>query len=159
VSTSIFYRLFRAGRMPDAVRTEIAAERVLFQTEGIRVTLRRSGHVPGARVALGVAGGVGAFAVTDRRVVGTRGRGKWVDVPYDIRRDDGPATLDLDDRGLHVVFDLDRVHPSCGGTMRIDYRQELTADQLAAFPVTSISFSVDPQKVVRLFGSLKKLPA
>jgi hypothetical protein len=34
----------------------------------------------------------------------------------------------------------------------------LTDTQLAAFPASELSFAVDPQKVVRLFGSLKKLP-
>lgn len=153
----LFYRLFRAGRMPETITAEIAAEHVLYRTEGIRVALHRSGHVPGASVAAGVNVGWGSFAVTDRRVVGSRGRAKWVDVPWEPHGN-GPATLTLDRTGLHVVFDLDRVHPSCGGEMRIDFHDELADDALATFPRTRASFDVDPQKVVRLFGSLKKLP-
>ena len=42
--------------------------------------------------------------------------------------------------------------------MKIDFRQELSEEALARFPVRQMSFSVDPQKVVRMFGSLKKLP-
>jgi hypothetical protein len=34
----------------------------------------------------------------------------------------------------------------------------MTDGELAALPAREFSFSVDPQKVVRLFGSLKKLP-
>jgi hypothetical protein len=41
--------------------------------------------------------------------------------------------------------------------MRIDFRQALSDVELARFPFLRLSFSVDPQKVVRLFGSLKKL--
>jgi len=156
--TKLLYRLFGAGRMPAAVRAEIAEERVLFEAEGIRVALRRSGRVPGSRVVGGVNVGLGAFAVTDRRVVGSRGRAKWVDVPFDAAGD-GPATLTLDGTGLHVVFDLDRVHGSSSGEMRIDFRQELSESELAGFPARDLSFQVDPQKVVRLFGSLRKLPA
>jgi hypothetical protein len=58
-----------------------------------------------------------------------------------------------------VLFELDRVDPSTHGSMRIDFHQELTEPQLASFPVRRLSFPVDPQKVIRLFGSLKKLPA
>ena len=57
-----------------------------------------------------------------------------------------------------VLFDLDRVHPSMDGSMRIDFHQDFTEQQLAGFPQRQLSFAVDRQKVVRLFGSLKKLP-
>jgi hypothetical protein len=154
----LLYGLFRVGRLADPVLQEIASERVLYQTEGIRVALHRSGHVPGSSVSSGVNIGWGGFAVTDRRVIGSRGRVKWVDVPYDVDGD-GPATITLDAKGLHVRFDLARLHPSCGGEMRIDFHQDLAETDLARFPVRTLSFPVDPQKVVRMFGSLKKLPA
>jgi hypothetical protein len=57
-----------------------------------------------------------------------------------------------------VRFDLGRVHPSFQGEMRIDFRQELSESDLAWFPARELSFPVDPQKVMRLFGSLRKLP-
>lgn len=154
---SLVYRLFKVGKLPDDIRAEIAGESVLYETQGIRVVLHRSGRVPGARVAGGVSGAWGSFAVTERRIVGSRARAKLVDAPYDAESD-GPATIMLDERGLHATFDLDRVHPSCSGTMRLDFHQDLTAGDLATFPVTEMSIAVDPQKVVRLFGSLKKLP-
>ena len=113
--------------------------------------------MPGASVAAGVNVGWGSFAVTDRRVVGSRGRAKWVDVPYEVATG-GPATFVLDPGGLHVLFDLDHVHPSTSGSMRADFRHRFSEGDLARFPVRQGSFAVDPQKVVRLFGSLKKLP-
>ena len=143
--------------MPARVRSEIAGERLLFQCEGIRVSLHRSGRVPGSIVAGGVNVGLGAFAVTDRRVIGSRGRVKWVDVPVQDPSS-GPATLTLDPTGMHVAFDLDAVHPSCSGEMRIDFRTEIPEADLARLPIRQMSFAVDPQKVVRLWGSLKKLP-
>jgi hypothetical protein len=153
----LLYRLFGVGKMPDGVRSEFASENVLYLAEGIRVSLNRSGHVPVVSVGAGVNVGVGAFAVTDRRVIGTRGRAKWVDVPSEVTTN-GPATLTLDGTGPHVRFDLDRVHPSFQGEMRIDFRQELSESDLARFPARELSFPVDPQKVMRLFGSLRKLP-
>jgi hypothetical protein len=39
-----------------------------------------------------------------------------------------------------------------------EFRHEFSEGDLAPFPVRQGSFAVDPQKVVRLFGSLKKLP-
>ena len=145
------------GRLAHGIRDEIQGELILFEAEGVRVTVHRRGRVPGARDAGGISAGLGGFAVTDRRVIGSRGRGKLVDVPYDAATG-GPATLTLDGDGLHVKFDLDRVHPSCHGELRLEFRQPLTGEQLAAFPARELSFGVDPQKVVRLFGSLKKLP-
>jgi hypothetical protein len=153
----LLFKLFRAGRLPQTIRDEIEGESVLFETEGIRVTVHRRGRVPGARDAGGVSAGLGGFVVTDRRVIGASGRRKLVDVPYDAATG-GPANLTLDGGGLHVRFDLDRVHPSCHGELRVEFRQPLTDAQLGAFPAGELSFGVDPQKVVRLFGSLKKLP-
>ena len=154
----ILYRLFKVGRMPSYVRSEIAGERVIHQVEGIRVSLHRSGRVPGSVVASGVNVGWGSFAVTDKRVIGSRGRVKWVDVPYEMAAG-GPATFTFDTKGMHVAFDLDEVHPSTSGSMRIDFHDELSDSDLLRLPMREGSFPVDPQKVVRLFGSLKKLPA
>jgi hypothetical protein len=153
----LLFKLFGVGKLPQAIRDEIEGESVPFETEGIRVAVHRRGRVPGARDAGGVSASLGGFAVTDRRVIGASGRGKLVDVPYDAATG-GPATLTLDPDGLNVRFDLDRVHPSCHGELRVEFRQPLTDAQLAAFPARQLSFRVDPQKVVRLFGSLKKLP-
>jgi hypothetical protein len=58
VSGGLLYRLFGAGRLPVAVRREIAAETVLFEAQGIRVVLHRRGRVPGS-VAAGPAANFG----------------------------------------------------------------------------------------------------
>ncbi len=151
------YRVFGAGKMPADVRAEIAAERVLFQTEGIRAVQTFSGHVPGLRSSGEKQFHLGAFAATDRRVLATIGKVKVVDVPYDAQAD-GPATLTLDGDGLHIVWDLDRVHPACGGTLKLDFKEAIPDAELAQLPVKQLSFAVDPAKVVRFTGSLKKLP-
>jgi hypothetical protein len=40
------YRLFGAGKLPAAIRAELADERVLFETEGIRAVQSFSGTFP-----------------------------------------------------------------------------------------------------------------
>jgi hypothetical protein len=59
---------------------------------------------------------------------------------------------------MHALFDLDHMgHESMTGSMRADFHQKFSEADLARFPVRQLSFPVDPQKVVRLFGSLLKL--
>jgi hypothetical protein len=157
VPGGLLYRLFGAGKMPAAIRAEFAGERVLFETEGIRAVQTFSGHVPGLTSSGSKQLSMGAFAVTDRRVVGTTRAGKAVDVAY-VMQADGPATLTLEPDGLHVVWDMDRVHPACRGTMKLHFKDAIPDADLAQFPVKKITFQVDPAKVVRFTGSRKKLP-
>ena len=132
----------------------IEGESVLFETEGVRVTVHRCGRVPGARDSGGVSASVGGFAVTDRRVIGASGRGKLVDVPCDAATG-GPATLTLDAGGVACQIRSRPRAPSCHGELRVEFRQLLTDVQLVAFPARELSFGVDPQKVVRLSGALR----
>jgi hypothetical protein len=151
------HRLFGAGRMPGAISAELADEQILFETEGIRVVQSFSGHVPGLTSSGSKQLHMGAFAVTDRRVVGVTGGGKAVDVAYDMQAD-GPATLTLEPDGLHVVWDMNRVHAACRGTMKLHFKETISDQDLARFPASRLTFRVDPAKVVRFTGSLKKLP-
>jgi len=85
-----------------------------------------------------------------------RGR-KTVDVACDGQAD-GPASRTLERGGLHVVWDMNRVHSACRGTMRLHFKTAMPDMDLAQLPVTKISFAVDPAKVVRFTSSLKRLP-
>ncbi|MDQ3878116.1 MAG: hypothetical protein M3290_07175 [Actinomycetota bacterium] len=44
------------------------------------------------------------------------------------------------------------------GRMPKDIQAEISDTDLERFPIREMSIPVDPQKVVRLFGRLKKLP-
>lgn len=46
VPGGLLYRLFGAGKLPAAIRAELADERVLFETEGIRAVQSFSGTFP-----------------------------------------------------------------------------------------------------------------
>jgi hypothetical protein len=157
MSKALMHVLFGVGKMPADVRAELAGERELFFTEGIRIAIHRKGRVPGAASSGGVRVLCGSFAVTDQRVVGYRGRSRLVHVPFDVAGE-GPARLTFTDTGLHVRFDLDAVHPSCHGELRIHFREALAPEVLASFPAKELRFPVDPQAVVHLWGSRMKLP-
>jgi hypothetical protein len=50
MAEGFFKRLFGIGEMPEQIRKEIAGEQVLFEVTGVRVSLHRSGRVPGTVV-------------------------------------------------------------------------------------------------------------
>jgi hypothetical protein len=152
-----FKRLF-AGPISAALTKAVDGERVLFQSEPARSVRSFSGRVPGLRASGSKTWFLAAFAVTDRRVVGIGRRGTMVDVGYDMQAD-GPATLTLEPGGLRVDWDMDRVHPSCHGKMELHIPAEVPETTFIGFPVKQLTFNVDPQKVVRFTGSLRKLPA
>jgi hypothetical protein len=157
VPGGLLYRWFGFGKLPAAVRMQIADERLLFSTEGIHAINTFSGHVPGFTAGTSKQFHVGAFAVTDRRVVGTCGRSKAVDVSYDLRAD-GPAMLTRERDGLHVLWDMDRVHPACRGSMEVHFKVTIADADLERFPVRRITFNLDPQSVIRFVGSRRRLP-
>jgi hypothetical protein len=153
----LLYRWFGAGKLPAAVRMQIADEQLLFVSEGMHATTTFSGHVPGYTAGTAKQFHFGAFAITDRRVIGTCGKSKAVDVPYELESD-GPAMLTLEPDGLHVLWDLDRVHPACRGSMELHFKVAIADADLDRFPVRRITFGVDPQTVVRFLGSRRRLP-
>jgi hypothetical protein len=157
VAGGLLQRLFGFGKLSAAVRMQIAGERLLFSREGLQAVTTFSGHVPGFTAGTSKQWHFGAFAVTDRRVIGTCGRSKTVDVSYDLRSD-GPAMLTLQSDGLHVLWDMDRVHSSCRGSMELHFKVTIADEDLARLPVRQISFGVDPQSVARFAGSRRRLP-
>jgi hypothetical protein len=152
-----FFARLLGGPITAALTKAVEGEQVLFQSEPARSVKSFSGRVPGLRSSGSKNWFRAAFAVTDRRVIAIGGRGTMVDVGYDMKAD-GPATLTLEPDGLHVRWDMDRVHPSCHGTMTLHIPADVPETTLIGFPDKELSFNVDPQKVVRFTGSMRKLP-
>jgi hypothetical protein len=121
VPGGLLYRWFGLGKLPAAVKMQIGGEQVLFEREGIPATTTFSGHIPGYTAGVSKQLHRGAFIVTDRRVIGTCGRSKAVDVPYDLQRD-GPAMRTLESDGLHILWDLDRLHPAYRGSAELHFK-------------------------------------
>jgi hypothetical protein len=157
VPGDLLYRWFGLGKLPAAIKMQIAGEQVLFRREGVPATTTFSGHIPGFTAGVSKQFHRGAFVVTDRRVIGSCGRSKAVDVPYDVAAD-GPAMLTLEPDGLHILWDLDRLHPACRGSAELHFKVEIPGTALARAPTRRISFGVDPQNVVRFLGSRRRLP-
>ena len=60
------------GKLPDDMRAAIEAEGVLHLAEFVPVTFRFSGKVPGKTAKGNFSSYVGALALTNQRVLGTR---------------------------------------------------------------------------------------
>jgi hypothetical protein len=137
VTRSRLYRWFGMGKISAAVLIQIADDRQLFRSEGIHATTTFSGHVPGFTAGIAKQFHVGAFVVTDRRVIGTCGRSTVIDVPYELAGD-GPAMLRLEPDGLHILWDLDQVHPACRGTMELQFKETIGKADLGCLPAPCV---------------------
>jgi hypothetical protein len=66
--------------------------------------------------------------------------------------------LMLEPDGLRVLWDMDRVHPACRGSMELHFKVAITDTNLERFPIRRMTFNVDPQSVIRFVGSRRRLP-
>ncbi len=149
---TLFYRLFRSGALPPALRQELQSDPALFETEGVSVVIRRDGRAPGFRASPSYSWHSGAFAVTPRRILGTVRSRKLVDVPYELARAQGPVSIAVGADGLRVHFDMTAFAiPDVSGTMDIHFKGEVPAADLARLPVRSLSFTVPANGALALF--------
>ena len=147
----------KPGKLPAPILDGLAGQELLFSAEQVRAVRTFSGKVPGLVSSGSKSLFFGSFVVTDQQVIGTLGSQKVIDVSF-ASGDDGPVTVRLEPDGLHVGWDLDRLHPACRGSMRLHYKKPIPDEVLARVPHRELSFSVDPANVVRFAGSRKKLP-
>jgi len=152
-----FLRRVKPGKLPAPVLDGLAGQELLFSAEQVRAVRTFSGKVPGLVSSGSKSLFFGSFVVSDQQVIGTLGSQKVIDVSF-ASGDDGPVTVRLEPDGLHVGWDLDRLHPACRGSMRLHYKQPIPDEVLARVPRRELSFPVDPANVVRFAGSRKKLP-
>lgn len=124
--SNLLYRLFRIGKMPKAMRETADSELAICEAEGIGVVISRRGKGPGFRASASKSWSSGAFAVTPRRVLGSIGSTKIVDVPFDVGGASNPASLDLREDGLHVNVDMSAMAvPGVEGQMSFHFRAPL----------------------------------
>jgi hypothetical protein len=149
MSKTLRYRLFKIGALPQALRAEIAPEKMLFQDEGVAVTVHRHGAAPGFRGG-GIGMFSGAFAITDRRLVASISSTVVAEAPYaDGGASGAEAMLDAD--GLHLNVDAS-IHPRCSGEIRMHFKHPFSAEDLARFPQTKIAFRFPVDLVPKMFG-------
>jgi hypothetical protein len=113
---AVFVRkLLRIGGLPEALRTEVDAEGVLFLAEYLPVTRKFSGSVPGKKATGNFSSYVGSLVLTPQRVLGTLSSvPKLAGRTIDQRRDaaqTGAVKADISNTGLHIDVDIAEVDP------------------------------------------------
>jgi hypothetical protein len=117
--------LLGSGRLPDDLRTAIAAEGPLLTEEGLPGSVTyRNYRAPGERAALRKEATTGAFAITGERLVVWAGGLRHIDVPHAHPQ---RATIDVTvDRPGRVCFgcDADATDPARSGRVEVRLRTQ-----------------------------------
>jgi hypothetical protein len=148
-----FSRLLHLGPTPESLREHLGSESIIARFEHVRVRYRFSGRVPGLVSLLDRSSFSGALIFTGARVFSTISQtaGPLLDVPW-TKGADGSAQVSIDQTGVHVVIDLQRVDPDFSGSQSFDYRQPLTPELLAQLPKLNLGFDIPRESVLRLAG-------
>ncbi len=149
-------RLLRIGGLPEALRTEVDAEGVIFLAEYLPVTRRFSGSVPGMKANTNISSYVGSLALTPQRVLGTLSSvpklaGRTIDQRWDAPQT-GAVKADISNSGLHIDVDIAEVDPKFNGHLSLNYKTPIPDDVLVQLPRTSLAFDVPPEYVLRAVG-------
>ncbi|MDO3636652.1 hypothetical protein Q2100_12925 [Mycolicibacterium sp. KC 300] len=154
---ALLRKLFRIGKLPDDMRTQVEAEGVIFCAEFLGAVVRFTGQVPGRRSVGLVRGYGGALVLTNQRVLATLSAipgkaGRSVDQPWTaVQR--GMVAGTLSEAGLLLeIPDLAVVHPEFSGQFSLTYKTALPADVLTRIPTRTIGFDVPPKFVYSALG-------
>ena len=154
---AVFVRkLLRIGGLPEALRTEVDAEGVLFLAEYLPVTRKFSGSVPGKRATADFSSYVGSLVLTPQRVLGTLSSvpklaGRTIDQRWDAPQT-GAVKADISNTGLHIDVDIAEVDSKFKGHLSLNYKTSIPDDVLAQLPHRSLAFDVPTEYVLRAVG-------
>ena len=140
----IFARWARPkGRLPDDLRSQLAAEGILVIEEGVPATVSFSHYRAPGRRGNWRGNYLLAFAMTDRRLLvygGTPDRrppSAFVNVSWDQARAGGLRAL-LDDGSLRLSYDISALYPDRAGQAEVRLR---TGQAPAALAVAEAKLS------------------
>ncbi len=166
--STLRYKLFGIGKLPEALRAAIEPEGMLHVFEGVPAHFRFAGSVPGLRSAGETRTYSGALALTRRRMLATvsvvpHAAGRVVDAAWheapttpivgaESMRCGGPVLARLDTTGLHVELDVSRVDASFSGQLTLHFELTFTPAELAELPAGHVAFAVPADYVLRLTG-------
>lgn len=166
--TTIRYKLFGIGKLPDDLREAVEREGVLHLYEGVPVHFRFAGSIPGMVSSGNTRTYSGALAITKDRVLGTlsvipkhAGRAldaRWnapPDAPIpgaEARRCGGPIEVTIDANGVSMHLDVARVDASWQGEFSLHYDLAFSPEELAELPARKLSFAVPEEYVLKLVG-------
>jgi hypothetical protein len=156
--TTLRYKLFGIGKLPDEMRAEVEKEGVLHVYEGVPVAYEFSGRLPGL-----VVGGTntrsysGALALTKRRLLATLSvvpklAGRAIDHEWGAT-DAGPLQVTIDERGVRMKVDLGDVDAGWSGHLSLHYELTFSAEEVRELPATAFSWSVPREWVLKLAGA------
>ncbi len=128
MSKTIFYRLFRIGRIPQKLRPVLESEGLAVWDEGIpgRTVLRHF-KAPGRRSTYRLERFSGSLAVTGRRVVGFAYSRPVINVPLDDPRLARVGVALVKAAWIELSFEAQLFHADWRGSIRLGYRTPLAA--------------------------------
>jgi hypothetical protein len=149
-------KLLRIGGLPDALRTEVDSEGIIYLAEYLPVTRRFSGSVPGKRASGNISSYVGSLVLTPQRVLGTLSSvpklaGRTIDQRWDAPQS-GAVKADISSSGLHIKVNIAEVDPKFTGHVSLNYKAPIPDDVVMRLPRTSLAFDVPPEYVLRAVG-------
>ena len=128
---AFMYRLFKVGKMPDAVRTQTTG--ALLVEEGVPMTLRRklrARRPEGPYIHGGVRLEAGSFAVWPGRVL-VAFRGLVIDA---TTGDGDHGELAIQDDSLELAVDVGKLFPEATGNFRVTVKWPLPDAVRAKLP-------------------------
>jgi hypothetical protein len=155
--TTLRYKLFGIGKLPDEMRAEVEKEGVLHVHEGVPVAYEFSGKLPGLVVrGTNTRSYSGALALTKRRLLATLSvvpklAGRAIDHEWGAT-EKGPLKVTIDGRGVLVKVDLGDVDASWSGHLSLHYELTFSPEELRELPATAFSWSVPHEWVLKLAG-------
>jgi hypothetical protein len=155
--TTLRYKLFGIGKLPDDMRAAVEAEGALHIYEGVPVAYEFSGKLPGLSVkGTNTRSYSGAIALTKKRILGTLSvipkiAGRAIDHAW---TDAGPGALKvaLSENGMLLAVNLADVDPEWSGHLSLHYELTFSPEELKELPAREFSMSVPHEWVLKLAG-------
>lgn len=155
--TTLRYKLFGIGKLPDEMRAAVEKEGVLHVYEGVPVAYEFSGKLPGlVVVGTNTRSYSGALALTKRRILGTLSvvpklAGRAIDHEW-TATDSGPLEVTIDEHGLLMKVDLAKVDDEWSGHLSLHYALTFSAEELNELPARSFLLPAPHEWVLKLAG-------
>ena len=155
--STLRYKLFGIGKLPDDLRAAADAEGALHVYEGVPVAYEFSGKLPGLIVSgTNTRSYSGALALTRARLLATvsvipKHAGKVIDHAW-ATNEPGPLDVTLDARGLRLSADLAKVDPEWSGHLSLHYELTFSDAELAELPARALTWNAPHEWFLKLAG-------
>jgi len=155
--TTLRYKLFGIGKLPDDMRSAVDAEGVLHLYEGVPVAYSFTGKLPGLVVTgTNTRSYSGALALTKKRILGTLSvvpklAGRAIDHAW-TADESGPLKVTIDEHGVLMAVDLAQVDEEWSGHLSLHYELTFSPEELNEIPTRTFSLSAPHEWVLKLAG-------